>query len=59
LVPEVDTAVDDGRRGGPLWVGKVPDRHLGTIIEWLRRAPRLDGEDIGIVRVMKERSWRS
>jgi hypothetical protein len=30
-----------------------------TIIEWLLRALRFDGEDIEIVTVMKEPSWRS
>jgi hypothetical protein len=31
----------------------------GTIIERLRRALKVDGEDIEIVTVMEERSWRS
>jgi hypothetical protein len=34
----------------------IPSR---TIIEWLSRAVRPDGEDIEIVTVMKERSWRN
>jgi hypothetical protein len=31
----------------------------GAFAEWLRRALTLDGEDINIVMVMKERSWRN
>ena len=39
----------------------VADRHVWNDLEWLRSTEplRLDGEDIEIVKVMKERSWQS